>query len=108
MSQARVVQVILTDSLEGVGEGGSPYRRVAELWTLDGRLLATWDQYQGGGHRHRRSVRPREHGARVGASAVVVAGGRVSAGDVGCVVAHPQPPLGVLPPRHGGRYTAGP
>lgn len=45
MSQAREVRVILTDSLVGLGEKDQPFRRVAELWSLDGRLLAAWDSF---------------------------------------------------------------
>lgn len=46
---ARVIQVVET-TLDSRGDGnpsGSPFRRVTQYWSLDGRLLAEVDQPAG-------------------------------------------------------------
>lgn len=40
MSQAKIVELILTHSVTGRGVDADPYRRVTELWTKDGVLVA--------------------------------------------------------------------
>lgn len=37
---AKVIQVIVTESLEGRGTADSPYRVIKQYWSLDGELLA--------------------------------------------------------------------
>lgn len=43
MSQARVVEVIVTTSQAGRGVEADPIRKVTELWTLGGKLIAEYD-----------------------------------------------------------------
>jgi hypothetical protein len=44
---ARVAQVILTDLVErGGAVEGDPLRRVTQIWSLDGTLLAEIDPYK--------------------------------------------------------------
>lgn len=40
---AELVEYIATDDLRGKGNGDDPYRRVAQLWTKDGKLVAEND-----------------------------------------------------------------
>lgn len=37
---AKVIQVIVTESLEGLGTGNDPCRIKKQYWSLDGKLLA--------------------------------------------------------------------
>ena len=39
MSQAKIIELILTHSVAGKGVEEDPYRRVTELWTKDGVLV---------------------------------------------------------------------
>ena len=40
---AQVIKLIISDDLRGKGVEGDPYRRVKQLWTLDGVLIAEDD-----------------------------------------------------------------
>lgn len=40
---ARVIQVIVTEAIEGRGVDGDPVRIVHQYWSLDGELLAKVD-----------------------------------------------------------------
>ena len=47
MFDAKVQQVIITTlSLRGEGVVGNPYRRITEIWTLDGEKIAEVDHYK--------------------------------------------------------------
>ena len=47
MSECRVIQVIRTDlELRGKGTEQSPYRRVEQYWSLDGKLLFEEDPHK--------------------------------------------------------------
>lgn len=43
MAEAKVVQLILTSSVRGRGTEGNIMRSVAELWSMDGALVAELD-----------------------------------------------------------------
>lgn len=44
----QVVTVVITDILRaGKGTEGSPIRRIRQVWTLDGHLIAQWDPNSG-------------------------------------------------------------
>lgn len=45
---ARVEQVIVTKALKGAGTENDPCREVIQYWTLDGELIVTRSQYEGG------------------------------------------------------------
>lgn len=45
MSQAKVIRVIKTDELKGVGSREDPYRRITQYWTLDGIFIMEDDTY---------------------------------------------------------------
>lgn len=49
MSAAKVIEVIATQSVIGEGTEADPVRVVHELYSLDGRLLATHDSHSGVG-----------------------------------------------------------
>ena len=40
---AKVVQVIVTEALEGSGTADDPCRTQRRYWDFDGNLLATWE-----------------------------------------------------------------
>jgi hypothetical protein len=42
---AKIVSFILSDELAGKGIEGDPYRRVTQLWTFGGALVASSDPY---------------------------------------------------------------
>jgi hypothetical protein len=46
--KCKVVKLIETEALMGNG-ASDPYRMVRQLWTLDGKLVVTFDPYGGGG-----------------------------------------------------------
>lgn len=43
MDKAKVISVIMTESLAGDGSEGSPTRMIRQYWSLDGRLMWTDD-----------------------------------------------------------------
>lgn len=43
----RLVRLILTDDLRGKGDSTNPMRRVKQLWTPDGLLVAEADPWNG-------------------------------------------------------------
>ncbi len=45
--KAEVVNVIRTDTTEGIGTKESPVRTIRRYWTLDGKLISEQD-YMGG------------------------------------------------------------
>lgn len=42
---AKVIQVIVTESIEGRGISGDPVRCVLQYWSLEGELLAKCDSF---------------------------------------------------------------
>lgn len=42
---AKIIQLILADEKVGRGVEGDPIRRVTQLWTLDGVLIASCDPF---------------------------------------------------------------
>ena len=46
--KAEVISVIKTVALKGAGTENDPCREVIQYWTLDGELIVTRSQYEGG------------------------------------------------------------
>lgn len=46
---AKTIQVIVTETVEGEGETNDPMRKIYDYWDLDGKHLASFDEWQAQG-----------------------------------------------------------